>query len=209
MKLLAFSDVHNDLAACERLVQVARAESVDLVVGAGDFAVMRQRLRPTIEVLAQITQPLVLVAGNGESVEELRDACQAHSHIHVLHGSFLPWGGQVFFGLGYAVPETPFGAWSCDLSEADAAQLLATCPTNAILVSHSPPLGHVDRNSRGQSVGSRALLQTIQDRMPAVVLCGHVHDCWGQHSQIGATMVYNLGPSGKVLNLSPALGPVG
>jgi len=55
MKILAFSDIHNDLAACERLVQTARVESVDVVVGAGDFAVMRQRLRPTIEALAAIT----------------------------------------------------------------------------------------------------------------------------------------------------------
>ncbi len=204
MKLLAFSDVHNDLAACERLVQVARAEAVDVVVGAGDFAVMRQRLRPTIEALAPITQPLILVAGNGESVEELRDACQAYSHIHVLHGSSLSWGDHVFFGLGYAVPETPFGAWSCDLSEADATQLLAACPTNAILVSHSPPLGHVDRNSRGHSVGSRAVLQAIEQQTPAVVLCGHVHDCWGQASQIGSTIVYNLGPGGKVLTVPPA-----
>jgi len=209
MKILAFSDIHNDLAACERLVQTARVESVDVVVGAGDFAVMRQRLRPTIEALAAITQPLILVPGNGESVEELEQACLPHSHLRVLHGTSISWGDQIFFGLGYAVPETPFGDWSCDLSEAAATQLLATCPTGAILVSHSPPLGHVDRNSRGQSVGSRAVLQAIQERAPGVVLCGHVHDCWGQHSQIGATMVYNLGPSGQVLNLPSALGAVG
>lgn len=202
MKILAFSDVHNDLAACERLVATAAREAVDVVVGAGDFAVMRQRLQPTINVLAQITQPLVLVPGNGESLAELQAACRAYLHLHVLHGSAVTVQNQVFFGLGYAVPETPFGAWSCDLAEAAAAELLANCPTAAILVTHSPPLGHVDSNSRGQSVGSQAVLQVIQQRSPAVVFCGHVHDSWGQASQIGTTMIYNVGPAGRIFMLA-------
>lgn len=202
MKILACSDIHHDLAACERLVTIAAREAVDVVVGAGDFGVMRQRLQPTIDALSRIPQPLVVVPGNGESLEELQAACRAYPHMHVLHGSAVTIQNHVFFGLGYAVPETPFGAWSCDLSEAAATELLATCPPGAILVTHSPPLGHVDSNGSGQAVGSQAVLQVIQQRSPVVVFCGHVHDSWGQASQVGTTMIYNVGPAGKVLTLS-------
>jgi Icc-related predicted phosphoesterase len=27
-----------------------------------------------------------------------------------------------------------------------------------------------------------------------LLLCGHVHDCWGQRGRIGKTQVVNLGP---------------
>ncbi len=42
MKILAFSDVHCDHAACEALVAVAG--QADLIIGAGDFAQRREPL---------------------------------------------------------------------------------------------------------------------------------------------------------------------
>jgi Icc-related predicted phosphoesterase len=201
MKLLAFSDVHSDLEACERLVKIALEHKVEVAVGAGDFATMRRNLQPVIDVLAQMACPMVVVPGNGESIEELRAACVQFPQISVLHGDSVTIADQCFFGMGYAVPETPFGAWSCDLSEASADELLGNCPPTAILVSHSPPLGLVDRNSRGQHVGSQSILTAIQRTSPKLVLCGHVHDCWHQTSCIGTTSVHNLGPTGWLLEV--------
>ncbi|MBL8855474.1 MAG: metallophosphoesterase family protein [Planctomycetaceae bacterium] len=204
MKLLAFSDVHTDLMACHRLVEMATKNSVQVAVGAGDFATMRRNLQPVIDVLSGFSCPLVLVPGNGESIEELQEACQRYPHMHVLHGTGAMIEGQSFFGLGYAVPETPFGAWSCDLAEDSATAMLRSCPTNSVLVTHSPPFGHVDQNSRGQHVGSQAILQTIQRTNPKLVLCGHVHDCWQTSSQVGSTPIHNLGPAGWLLDVPKA-----
>jgi Icc-related predicted phosphoesterase len=201
MELLAFSDLHTDLAACRRLVELARNHAVDVAVGAGDFATMRQNLQPVIDVLAELACPLVLVPGNGESIDELRAACRRYAQMHVLHGGHVDIQGQSFFGMGYAVPETPFGSWSCDLSEEAAAELLRHCPSATVLVSHSPPLGHVDQNSRGQHVGSRSVLEAIQRAKPKLVLCGHVHDCWQKSSSIGSVPIHNLGPQGRLLQV--------
>lgn len=201
MRILAFSDIHTDLAACQNLAEQSRLSSIDIAIGAGDFAVMRMSLQKTIDSLRRIECPIVLVPGNGESVEELQVACRPYPHMHVLHGTAWTFQDATFFGLGYAVPETPFGAWSCDLSEADAQALLEPCPPGSILISHSPPLGHVDVNSKGEHVGSRSVLETIHRTQPRIVLCGHVHDCWTQVSQIDSTMIYNLGPGGRVLDL--------
>ena len=52
---------------------------------------------------------------------------------------------------------TPFGPWSYDFTEEQAAELLAGCPRGCVLVSHSPPKGTVDVDSRGRSLGSVAV----------------------------------------------------
>ena len=70
----------------------------------------------------------------------------------VLHGDATEVHGLKIFGLGYAVPVTPFGDWSWDLPEHEAADLLESCPENAVLVSHSPPFGTAD-TARGQHLG--------------------------------------------------------
>jgi hypothetical protein len=126
MKLLLFSDVHCDADACRRLVDLASAS--DVVIGAGDFARQRRGLEPVIDILRAITCPAVLVPGNGESAEELRTACSAWPSATVLHGSGTTIGGVPFFGIGGGIPVTPFGAWSYDFTEEQAAGLLADCP---------------------------------------------------------------------------------
>ena len=69
-----------------------------------------------------------LVAGNNESTAELAAACNDWPAATVLHGSSVTLAGQTFFGLGGGVPVTPFGSWSYDFSEEQAAELLRPCP---------------------------------------------------------------------------------
>jgi Icc-related predicted phosphoesterase len=199
MRLLLFSDLHCDAVAARSLQE--RAADVDVVVGAGDFANVRRGISTTIDVLRAIDCPAVLVPGNGESHEELVEACRGWSGAHVLHGSGTTIDGLCFYGLGGGVPVTPFGSWSCDLTEAEATRLLVGCPEGCVLVSHSPPYGAVDSSSRGALLGSRALRATVEHKRPALVVCGHIHECAGRSSLIGATPVVNAGPRGIVWNL--------
>jgi Icc-related predicted phosphoesterase len=74
MKLLCFSDLHRDREAAAKLV--AAASEVDCLIGAGDFATCRSGVADAIQVLAEVDKPAVLVPGNGESVEELREAAK-------------------------------------------------------------------------------------------------------------------------------------
>lgn len=198
MRLLAFSDLHRDRAAARAIVRAA--DAVDVVVGAGDFAVKRGGIEDTIDILRRLTRPTVLVPGNGESDEELREACRGWEAAHVLHGASVVAEGVIFFGIGAGIPVTPFGSWSFDLSESEAESLLETCPRDAVLVSHSPPYGHVDR-AGGAHLGSRAVLEAIQRVSPRLVICGHIHGCWGQRSKVGSTVVLNAGPRGHVMEV--------
>jgi uncharacterized protein len=190
MRILAFSDLHHARARAADIV--AASAGADLVIGAGDFCNMRQDLAGAMALLAGIVAPMVVVPGNAESAEELRAAVP--EGVSVLHGQGVTIAGLRLFGLGYGVPETPFGAWSCDLDETAAAALLAPCSAADILISHSPPKGVGDVTSAGLSVGSAAIRDAILRIQPRLALCGHIHDSWGAEGQIGATRVVNLGP---------------
>lgn len=190
MKVLAFSDLHMSRARAADLV--AAAEDADLVIGAGDFCNMRHGLAEAMDMLAPIRTPMVVVPGNAESYDELRDA--APDHFTVLHGYGCDIGGVRVFGVGYGVPVTPFGDWSCDLTEHFAASMLAACDRADILVTHSPPKGVADVTSGGMSVGSTAIYDAIERLQPRYAFCGHIHDSWGKRGLIGRSTVVNLGP---------------
>lgn len=199
MRLLLFSDLHRDKAAAGRIVDLAR--DADVVIGAGDFASVRHDISICINVLASISVPAVLVAGNNESHDELVAACQNWRSAHVLHGTNVEIDGVTFFGLGGGVPVTPFGSWSWDFSEQEAEELLAACPPKAVLVSHSPPKGFVDEDSSGRSLGSTAVLDAIMRVQPPLVVCGHIHSSAGQRAKVGPTTIINAGPSGIEIDI--------
>lgn len=193
MKILAFSDLHTDLATAATLVE--RSAEADLVIGAGDFASQHHGLEETIAALAPITVPTLLVPGNNETEAALREACAGWEVATVLHGEGIEIDGLSFFGLGAGVPTTPWD-WSFDLSDEEAAAKLQPCPDDAILILHSPPRGHCDRSSDGTSLGSPAITAGIEAKAPRLAVCGHIHESWGERSQIGPTRVANLGPDG-------------
>ena len=190
MKILAFSDVH---LARNRMLQIVDAASdADLVIGAGDFCNARVGIEAAMELLEPMSCKAVYVPGNAESIDELRDATEAT----VLHGDCTEVDGVRIYGIGYAVPVTPFGAWSCDLTEEQAEAMLAACEAPCdILISHSPPKGLVDVNASGLSLGSTSVRSAIERVQPKYCFCGHIHDSWRKHGMIGETRVHNLGPT--------------
>ncbi len=199
MNILAFSDLHHSKTKAEALVSMSK--EADLVIGAGDFCNMREGLDDAMRMLDGIGCTMVVVPGNAESARELRDATRAGTIV--LHGEGTEFGGLRLFGLGYGVPVTPFGPWSCDLDEAAAAAMLQRCQTADILVTHSPPKGVADATSNEMSVGSESIRDAIKRVQPRLALCGHIHDSWGRSGQIGKTQVCNLGPSGRIFEVAP------
>src|SRR4051812_16195940 len=150
VRLLAFSDIHRDLAQARRIAD--RAASADVVIAAGDFGSIRRGVAELIDMLVVIETPTVLVPGNNESLLELQDACGGWRAAHVLHGSGVEIAGVSFWGIGGGIPTTPW-PWSWDLSEDEAAALLESCPDEVdVMVLHSPPRGHLDGGRR--SLGS-------------------------------------------------------
>jgi Icc-related predicted phosphoesterase len=196
VRILAFSDLHRNLGQAAQLV--AMSAQADVVVGAGDFASIHEGLGETIEALAPISAPTLLVPGNNETEDALREAASGWSAATVLHGEGTEIEGVEFFGLGAGIPVTPWD-WSFDLDEEAAGERLAPCPQGAVLVLHSPPRGHCDTNGSGDHFGSEALMRAIEEKRPRLAMCGHIHESWGCESRIGETPLHNLGPQGTWL----------
>lgn len=193
MKILAFSDLHCDLDRAAGLVEAS--EAADVVIGAGDFASVHEGLEETIDALARISTPTLLVPGNNETADALRAACGGWDAATVLHGETRELDGTTFFGLGGGIPTTPWD-WSFDLTEDEAGTALLAAPEGAVMILHSPPEGHVDNG-----LGSASILAAIEAKAPPLAVCGHIHDCWGEESRIGETRVMNLGPGGTPIEL--------
>ncbi len=196
MRILAFSDLHTDLGQAAELV--AMSTDADVVIGAGDFASVHEGLDETIDALAAIQKPTLLIPGNNETEDALREATAGWGAATVLHGDGTEIDGVAFFGLGAGVPITPWD-WSFDLSDEQAAERLADAPQGGVLIVHSPPQGHVDASSAGDHLGSVAILEAIEAKQPQLAVCGHIHESWGERSRIGETDVRNLGPAGTWL----------
>jgi Icc-related predicted phosphoesterase len=196
MKILAFSDLHRDLGQAATLVEMAT--EADVVIGAGDFASVHEGLEETIDALAVIETPTVLVPGNNETEDALRAATAGWNAATVLHGDGTTIDGVEFYGLGAGIPATPWD-WSFDLDDEAAGEMLAPCPEDVMLVLHSPPKDHCDSNGAGGNFGSEALTRAIEEKHPRLAVCGHIHESWGCESRIGETPIRNLGPSGTWL----------
>jgi Icc-related predicted phosphoesterase len=149
-----------------------------------------------LDILRTAKRPAVLVAGNNESTDELAAHCRDWPDAHVLHGSAVTLDGVTFFGIGGGIPVTPFGAWSYDFTEGQAAELLRDCPAGCVLVAHSPPRGCVDVSSRGQGIGSAAVRDAVLRVRPRLVVCGHVHGSNGRTGDLDGIPVVNAGPAG-------------
>jgi Icc-related predicted phosphoesterase len=199
-RFLLLSDLHANASAARQLVE--RSAQVDVVIGAGDFGNVRRQLSVCLDILRAIQIPTLLVAGNNESTEELRAACQGWPAAYILHGTAVTIKDVVFYGIGGGIPVTPFGAWSYDFSEEEAAQLLAACPPESVLITHSPPYGAVDVDGAGRHLGSRAIHDAILRVRPRLVVCGHIHGSAGQQAWLGSTPVVNAGPDGVEWRLS-------
>lgn len=191
MKIFAFSDLHLDEAAAGRVV--AEAAEADLVIGAGDFADKRRGLAAFMTRLGTIAAKAVYVPGNNESLEELTGVTTAC----VLHGEAETVAGLRIAGLGGGVPPKPGAEWpSWDLTEAEAEAALAGIEAADILVLHSPPKELGDDHGELGRIGSDALRRAVERIAPRLCVFGHVHDCWGEAGEIGATEWRNLGPRG-------------
>jgi len=194
MKLLLFSDIHTNKSHCLNLVEMS--VDADIVIGAGDYGSLRRDIQKTIQWLSEIEKPSLLVPGNAESFEELKEACDFWPSSTVLHGTGIELKGISFFGIGGGIPVTPFGSWSYDFTEEEAEALLLDYPENAVLISHSPPEGVLDISSGGRHLGSKTIRQVIEKKVPRLVVCGHIHESGGKTEKLGKTVIINAGPLG-------------
>ena len=197
MKLLIFSDIHNDWGALERLL----ATEADLYIAAGDQVSWAKGLERCGQILQSRADRTYVLPGNHETAAQTAEMCERFG-LHDLHGKHLELGGWHIAGLGYSTP-TPFDTPG-EYSEGQMGERLGRFSglNPLVLVCHAPPYGTaLDCIRSGVHAGSTAVRDFIEKEQPGYFFCGHIHEAEGQSIQMGATKAWNVGKKGYLLEL--------
>lgn len=197
LKLLIFSDIHNDWKTLERLLSV----EADFYIAAGDQVTWARGLERCGEILATRGDKVWVLPGNHETAAQIAEMCQRRG-LQNLHEQHFQVGKWNVAGLGYSSP-TPFDTPG-EYSEPQLAERLESFAAldRLVLICHAPPYGTtLDQIRRGLHAGSRSIGDFIQRRQPAYFFCGHIHEAEGVVEQIGSTRAQNVGKAGYLLEL--------
>jgi len=190
MRIVAVSDTHgrhNEL----------RIPPGDVLVHAGDFC--RHGDAEDVADFAQwfYAQPFahrVVVAGNHDLLFEqdpeaahatLREHCPG---VHYLFDSGVSLDGLSFWGSPW---QPRFMNWAFNLERGEPmAEVWAKVPDQTqVLITHSPPMGILDKTRHGDHVGCEALLAALPHIAPRVHIFGHIHEAAGELKQAGVHYV--------------------
>ena len=193
MKIFACSDLHRDVTATKHLLTASAG--ADVIIVAGDFSTKGIGAEDTLDVLAQSNVPVIVVHGNHDAPVEIETLCERSEILHYLHGTSTVIGDVTFFGLGGEIPSRNDFEWNASETEERASEMLNACPERAVVKTHTPTFGIADLQENGGHEGSTAILEMIAQKIPRILLCGHIHHAWGMVGQQGTTQVANLGPT--------------
>jgi Icc-related predicted phosphoesterase len=197
MRLLVFSDLHNDTAALEKLMAV----EADYYIAAGDTVSWARGLDIAGRVLARRAGKVWVLPGNHESEADIARLCRDHG-LNEFHGRTFTAGGYTVAGLGYSNP-TPFNTPG-EYPEIEMARRLSAFAglSPLVLICHCPPKGTpIDRVRQGVHIGSTAVREFLDKNQPAHFVCGHVHEAEGVVCDLGPTRAANAGKRGYLLEI--------
>ena len=196
MKLLLFSDIHNDFARLRELMSV----QADYYLAAGDTVTWERGYDEAGELLRARGERVLMLPGNHESAPRMAALCLKFG-LRDFHEQSMEMAGFHVAGLGYSSP-TPFNTPG-EYGESEMARRLEPFAAldPLILVCHSPPKGTLlDRVKPGVHAGSQAVADFIAKHRPRRFFCGHIHEAEGVEECLGTTVARNLGRRGYLLD---------
>lgn len=197
LKLLIFSDIHNDWKTLERLLAI----EADLYIAAGDQVTWERGIERCGEILRTRGDKVYVLPGNHESAAQVANMC-ARFGLHNFHEQHFQVGKWKIAGLGYSNP-TPFNTPG-EYSESQLTDRLRRFAdlSPLVLICHAPPHGTaLDQIRAGLHAGSHAVKEFIEKHEPEYFFCGHIHEAEGVEITMGKTRARNVGKQGYLLEL--------
>ena len=197
MRFLGITDLHGNWPTLQRIV--AEAGPVDAVLLGGDITHFgsADAVEQAVRLAGASGSAVLAVAGNCDSAQIDQRLVELGVSLDGrgvklegvgVHGvsAIPPWIHKM-----YQSTEEELGA----ALEAGYAQVVGAA--HHCVLAHVPPHGlKLDQVFFGRHVGSKALRAFVDQRSPALVLCGHIHEGRGVE-QVGPTMVVNCGYGAK------------
>jgi uncharacterized protein len=191
-----------DLHDCAEMLSHVNDIEADLIAFCGDLHNGSSAIeaKPVAEALANLGLPVLIVPGNMDH----RDAVPAiweNAGFKMMHCASYEHGNCGFLGMGGMVVRSPKRLADPARYYHEDEEVYQTLTqvakdvinkTHRIVMVHQPPRNSRDRIYSGEHTGCVSLRRFIEEFQPDLVLCGHIHEDWGQDS-IGRTMVVNVG----------------
>ncbi len=202
LRILCFSDLHNDVAAAERIALDAGKQGAGVMISAGDLALEEEHDLALYRALAGAGLRVLCVPGNHDGDEPYRQVV-CHPGFEDIDGHVVERDGLLVAGWGIRHYDHDLSGPDRSIQQEDSvlAHVLAAVdkagPERSILVTHLPPWGlRVARDRDGIDRGNTQLRSWVERVQPALVICGHVHHAKPMVSRIGRSRVVNPGPYG-------------
>lgn len=200
--LLVCSDLHGSGTAKELIVNALEDDPFDVVLICGDFTT-DGTTKYVREVMELISVPLLSVPGNCDTEAILTLLAE---HGKSVHSARVDLKGVKFYGFGGAPPSPHRMPFEVD-ENVIAEKLRASAVRGGVMVTHAPAYGMNDMSSFGHHMGSRAIMEVVQEFRPRLALSGHVHESRGSEVSKG-TMFVNPGPAKEGYYAKVRLGKV-
>ena len=198
MKILSFSDVHARMPIVYKLLE--KAKRADVLICAGDMSNFGSGLKSSIQMLNKSGKPILILHGNHESEEDIKELAQQFPRVINIHKKMVVIGDYVFFGYGG-------GGFSSieEGMEKFAIQLRRKIPAGKkiVFITHAPPY-NTDLDYLPwleEHRGCKSTVKVIKMIKPHLVICGHLHETAGKSCHLGKTLLLNAGWNGKIVEL--------
>lgn len=191
MRILAISDIHDDMDKLKKLKYKIEEIKPDLVLLAGDITSGDSKER-TDSILSKLENgaPLFAVTGNwdGKNVGEALERRNLNIHKRAVKvGNFGIMGFSGPSGI------TMGGLMIINYDDVDKTFEEVAKSEKTIVVSHHPPSNtKVDMLFTGQHVGSEFVRELVEEKQPDLLICGHIHEARGT-DKIKNTTIVNPG----------------
>ncbi len=200
MKVLAFADTHGDMSLIQQHVKTAEKEKVDLVIIAGDFTMMDAPPQNLVGPFKAIGKKVLIINGNHDS-EMTLDFLSERYKVRNLNKYAVTYDGVGFFGAGgaeigpFLTPEVKI------FDRLKNGHRYVRSAKKKVMVTHAHPSGSLIEKFSNIVPPSHSVRRAIDEFMPDVVICGHVHEAQGIEETIGKTRVINVSKIGKIFEI--------
>jgi len=193
--LLAFVDTHGDTDVLKRLKK--KAAKADLVLCAGDMTIFEHKMKSILREINGFNKPVLVIHGNHESEENLKEDCKKHNNLIFLHKKFFEKENIIFVGYGgggFSLRDEKFEKFAEKIKKRREGKQL-------VLLLHGPPYGNKTDLIMGEHAGNKSFRDFIRQEKPLIVVCGHLHENENVQDKIGKTLIINPGPEGKLIEV--------